>query len=60
MRGQWKAWEERSRAQAQSGGNIIIADLDKAPFQAAMSGLYSQFLADPKLTALVERIRQVR
>jgi tripartite ATP-independent transporter DctP family solute receptor len=59
MRGQWTAWEERSRAQAAKAGNEIIGDFDKAPFVAAMKPIFDSALRDPKLKELVERIRAV-
>ena len=60
MREQWQAWEERSRRQAQDGGSSIIADVDKAPFEAAMAEVYAKALSGAKISDLVERIRQVR
>lgn len=60
MRDQWKAWEARSRQQAEAAGNVIITDFDKRPFEAAMSSIHEQALSDPKLRGLVERIRQVQ
>jgi tripartite ATP-independent transporter DctP family solute receptor len=61
MREQWKAWEERSRAQAEKAGNTVVGDFDKAPFQAAMTAVYDKALAgSPKLRELVERIRQTQ
>lgn len=59
MREQWMAWEKSSREQAQNAGNVIVSDFDKQPFEAAMMPLYDKTLGDPKLKALVERIRQV-
>jgi TRAP-type C4-dicarboxylate transport system substrate-binding protein len=60
MREQWKAWEERSRDQAQKAGNVIISDFDRKPFEAATAGIYGEALSDPKLRLLAERIRQVQ
>jgi tripartite ATP-independent transporter DctP family solute receptor len=61
MRQQWKAWEERSRAQAEKAGNIVVTDFDKQPFRAAMAAVYDKALNDkPKLRELVERIRQTQ
>ena len=61
MREQWKTWETRAQSQAEKAGNTIITQFDKAPFQAAMAGIYDRTTAgDPKLRALVERIRHVQ
>jgi tripartite ATP-independent transporter DctP family solute receptor len=60
MREQWKAWEQRSRQQAEQAGNSIVFDIDKRPFEAAMTPVYQKALRDPKLRDLVERIRQVQ
>jgi tripartite ATP-independent transporter DctP family solute receptor len=61
MREQWKAWEERARAQAEKAGNVVVGDFDKQPFQAAMAGVYDKALAGkPELRELVERIRQTQ
>jgi tripartite ATP-independent transporter DctP family solute receptor len=60
MRDQWTAWEERSRAQAVKAGNEIVAELDKAPFEAAMKPIYDTALRDPKLKELVARIGEMR
>jgi tripartite ATP-independent transporter DctP family solute receptor len=60
MRETWLAWEERSRKQAQEAQAVVIADFDRAPFEAAMSGVYAKTLGDAKLRDLVERIRAVR
>jgi tripartite ATP-independent transporter DctP family solute receptor len=58
MREQWKAWEARAQSQAQKAGNTVVTEFDKAPFQAAMTGIYDRTVAgDPKLRVLVERIR---
>ena len=61
MREQWKTWETRAQSQAEKAGNTVITESDKAPFQAAMAGIYDRTTAgDPKLRALVERIRHVQ
>jgi tripartite ATP-independent transporter DctP family solute receptor len=61
MREQWKAWEERARAQAEKAGNVVVGDFDKQPFQAAMAGVYDKALVGkPELRELVERIRQTQ
>jgi TRAP-type C4-dicarboxylate transport system substrate-binding protein len=60
MRGLWTELEERSREQARTAGNTIIANFDRKPFERAMSALYDKTLTDPELRQLVERIRQVQ
>jgi tripartite ATP-independent transporter DctP family solute receptor len=61
MRRQWRDWETRSREQAERAGNTIVADIDKAPFQAAMAAVYDKALqGQPKLRELVERIRKMQ
>jgi TRAP-type C4-dicarboxylate transport system substrate-binding protein len=60
MRELWTGWEERSRQQAKAAGNMIIADLDKRPFEQAMSAIHVQTVTDPDLRQLIERIRQVQ
>jgi TRAP-type C4-dicarboxylate transport system substrate-binding protein len=60
MRKQWLDWEARSRQQAENAGVLIVADIDKQPFGAAMAGIYDKALQDPKLRQLVERIRQAQ
>jgi tripartite ATP-independent transporter DctP family solute receptor len=59
MREQWKAWEERSRDQAQKAGAVVITDFDKKAFMDAMAEIYDKSLGDPKLRQLVDRIRKV-
>jgi tripartite ATP-independent transporter DctP family solute receptor len=58
MRDQWREWEERSRREAQAGGVTIVDNIDKKPFEAAMTGLYERMLTDQKIKALVDRIRE--
>jgi len=60
MRDIWSGLEERSRRQALSAGNTIVADFDRKPFEDAMSGIYAKAVTDPDLRQLVERIRQVQ
>jgi len=59
MRQQWQAWEERARDQAQKAGTLVVTDFSKKPFMEAMSMIYEKALGDPKLKALVKRIRDV-
>ena len=58
---QRKLWKEREAASmktVQAGGTTVNTIADKAPFQAAMSGVYDDFLAaNPDLTQLVNLIR---
>ena len=61
MREQWKTWETRAQSQAEKAGTVIVTQFDKAPFQAAMAGIYDRTTgSDSKLRALVERIRNVQ
>jgi TRAP-type C4-dicarboxylate transport system substrate-binding protein len=60
MRQQWKTWEERARDQARKAGTVIITEFAKKPFMDAMSDIYRDALADPKLSQLVDRIREVK
>jgi len=58
MREQWRLWEDRSRREAQLGGVTVAEDVDRKAFERAMSGIYDRLLTDPKLKALVDRIRE--
>src|SRR5499426_2723663 len=60
MRQLWTSWEDRSRQQAKSSGNTIIANFDRKPFEEAMSAIYTKSVTDPDLRQLIERIRQVQ
>jgi tripartite ATP-independent transporter DctP family solute receptor len=60
MRQTWSGLEERSRQQALSAGNMIIANFDRKPFEDAMATIYAKAVTDPDLRQLVERIRQVQ
>ena len=58
-----KLWDERvkiSRNAMVEAGVQIVDDIDKQPFMDAMQPLYDQYLEDPALKELVERIRAVR
>jgi len=59
MRGQWRAWEERSRNQAIEAGNTIVSTFDRKPFVDAMQGLHASAEKDPKLKRLIDMIRAV-
>ncbi|HKA81036.1 MAG TPA: TRAP transporter substrate-binding protein [Xanthobacteraceae bacterium] len=60
MRDLWSGLEERSRQQARSSGNTIIANFDRKPFEEAMSAIYTKSVTDADLRQLIERIRQVQ
>ncbi|BAT57830.1 2,3-diketo-L-gulonate-binding periplasmic protein YiaO precursor [Variibacter gotjawalensis] len=59
MRTQWAAWEDDARKKAAAGGNLVVSELDKAAFEAAMEPLYRRYAADAGVQALIDRIRQV-
>jgi tripartite ATP-independent transporter DctP family solute receptor len=59
MRQLWDAREAAARA-ALAREDIIVERLaDRRPFEAAMAPVYARFLRDPRLAALVERIRAI-
>ena len=60
MRAQWEALEQSSRKQAEAAGITIISDFDRAPFEAAMTGVYAKASRVPEIAALIERIRATR
>ncbi len=60
MREIWTTLDERSRQQASSAGNVIVTDVDRKPFEDAMSGIYSKAMLDEEERQLIERIRQVQ
>jgi TRAP-type C4-dicarboxylate transport system substrate-binding protein len=60
MRELWGGLEERSRQQARAAGNTIIADVDRKPFENAMSPIHDKIVTDPDMRVLLERIRQVQ
>ena len=51
--------EEQSRKRAEAAGVVIVTDIDRKPFEAAMTGIYDKALRDPELAKLIERIRKV-
>jgi len=54
----WQAREAASMEKVQAGGTVVNTIADKAPFQAAMTPVYDQFLeANPDLGDLVNMIR---
>jgi tripartite ATP-independent transporter DctP family solute receptor len=59
MREKWKDLEEASRKQAESAGVIIVKDIDRKPFEAAMATIYEKAQRDPAAAQLIERIRKV-
>jgi tripartite ATP-independent transporter DctP family solute receptor len=59
MREKWKDLEEQSRKQAESAGVIIVKDIDRKPFEAAMAAIYEKAQRDPAAAQLIERIRKV-
>jgi tripartite ATP-independent transporter DctP family solute receptor len=59
MREKWRDLELQSRKQAETAGVIIVSDIDKTPFEAAMTGIYAKAQRDPASAQLIERIRKV-
>ena len=59
MREKWRDLEEQSRKQAESAGVIIVTEIDRKPFEAAMTGIYAKAQRDPAAAQLIERIRKV-
>jgi tripartite ATP-independent transporter DctP family solute receptor len=59
MRERWKALEEKSRRQAEDAGVTIVTDIDRKPFEAAMTPIYAKARSDPAAAELIERIRKV-
>ncbi|HEY7246089.1 MAG TPA: TRAP transporter substrate-binding protein [Xanthobacteraceae bacterium] len=60
MREIWSSLEEHSRQQARAAGTTIVTDIDRKPFEQAMSGIYSKAMMDEEARQLIERIRQVQ
>jgi len=60
MRDIWNGLEERSRQDARTAGNTIVANFDRKPFENAMSGIYAKSVTDAASRQLIERIRQVQ
>ncbi len=60
MRRLWDARVTASRDAMIGAGVNIVDDIDKQPFIDAMEPLYDEYLLDPSLRGLVERIRAVR
>jgi tripartite ATP-independent transporter DctP family solute receptor len=57
MRDLWRRWEDNSRQEAERSGVTVVTQIDRKPFEAAMTGLYERVVTDPKLKDLVDRIR---
>jgi TRAP-type C4-dicarboxylate transport system substrate-binding protein len=60
MRGQWATLEAQSQRQAREAGVVVVSDLDRKPFEAAMADLHAKASADAALRPLIDRIRQVQ
>ncbi|MCC7348321.1 MAG: TRAP transporter substrate-binding protein [Variibacter sp.] len=60
MRRRWLEWEEKSRRQAESAGNVIITKVDKAPFENVLASIYVDAAGDARVRSLIGRIRQAR
>lgn len=59
MREKWRDLEDRSRKQAEDAGVKIITEIDRKPFEAAMTEIYARAQRDPAIASLIERIRKV-
>jgi tripartite ATP-independent transporter DctP family solute receptor len=59
MREKWRDLEEQSRKQAENAGVVIVTEIDKKPFEAAMTGIYVKAQRNPAAAQLIERIRKV-
>lgn len=59
MREKWRDLELQSRKQAETAGVIIVSEIDRKPFEAAMTGVYAKAQRDPASAKLIERIRNV-
>src|SRR5215475_6287367 len=59
MRERWRDLELQSRKKAETAGVIIVSEIDKKPFEAAMGGIYEKAQRDPASAQLIERIRKV-
>lgn len=59
MRERWRDLELQSRKQAEAAGVIIVTDIDRKPFEAAMTGIYARTQRDPASAKLIERIRKM-
>lgn len=59
MREKWHDLELQSRKQAEMAGVIIVSEIDRKPFEAAMTGIYAKAQRDPASAKLIQRIRNV-
>ena len=59
MRERWRDLELQSRKRAEAAGVIVVTDIDRKPFEAAMGGIYARARRDPTSAQLIERIRKV-
>jgi tripartite ATP-independent transporter DctP family solute receptor len=59
MRERWRDLELQSRKQAEAAGVIVVTDIDRKPFEAAMGDIYARAQRDPASAQLIERIRKV-
>ncbi len=59
MREKWRDLELQSRKRAEAAGVVIVTEIDKKPFEAAMTGIYAKAQRDPASARLIERIRKV-
>jgi tripartite ATP-independent transporter DctP family solute receptor len=60
MRRQWAALEQQSRLEAEAAGILVVKDIDRAPFEAAMAPVFARAARDPAAARLIDRIRQTR
>lgn len=56
-REKWAAAEKASEEKVRAAGVEVVADIDKAPFQAAMGPVYEKYAATPETKKLVEDIQ---
>jgi TRAP-type C4-dicarboxylate transport system substrate-binding protein len=59
MREKWRDLEEQSQRKAEAAGVTIVRDIDRKPFEDAMTAIYAKAGQDPAAAALIERIRKV-
>jgi tripartite ATP-independent transporter DctP family solute receptor len=59
MREKWRDLELQSRKQAEMAGVVIVSEIDRKPFEAAMTGIHAKAQRDPASAKLIERIRNV-
>ena len=59
-REKWAEREKASEEKVREAGVEIVADIDKAPFIAAMAPVYAKHAGTPELKSLVERIQAVK